>query len=86
MSNTESNKNVLESVSAISYMYYKSDNAGDMFSEAFKSNFAADHTSKRPIDSTSVMDNKSRMKEKFIEWGIKLKWVVLFPHLDGFNG
>jgi hypothetical protein len=47
-------------------MYYKSNN-GNMFSEAFKSNFVADHTSKRPIDSSSVMDNKSRMKEKFME-------------------
>jgi hypothetical protein len=35
MSQAERDKNVLESVSAISHMYYKSNN-GDMFSEAFK--------------------------------------------------
>jgi hypothetical protein len=26
------------------------------------------------------------MKAKFAEWGIDLKWVSLFPHIDDFNG
>jgi hypothetical protein len=26
------------------------------------------------------------MKTKFKEWGINLKWVALFPHIDDFNG
>jgi hypothetical protein len=26
------------------------------------------------------------MKAKFAKWGIDIKWVSLFPHIDDFNG
>jgi hypothetical protein len=30
--------------------------------------------------------SKERMIARFLAWGIHMKWVTLFPHVDDFNG
>jgi hypothetical protein len=49
--------------------------------------FTADHSASTPQHSNETDGRKSKdiMKAKFTEWGIDLKWVSLFPHIDDFN-
>ena len=35
---------------------------------------------------SSMKNSKERMIARFLEWGIDMKWVTLFPHVDDFNG
>jgi hypothetical protein len=62
-----------------------------MFAGAHISGFGADHVgggrAMMQHSATPRADTtKEQMKVKFGKWGIDLKWVVLFPHVDDFNG
>jgi hypothetical protein len=57
-----------------------------MFAEAHKDDFVSDHGSKRNTHTTAKEDKKSNVKLKFKEMGVELKYVVVFPHVDFFNG
>jgi hypothetical protein len=57
-----------------------------MFAEAHKADFVSDHGSKRNICTTAKEDKKMNMKLMFQEMGVELKYVVVFPHVDFFNG
>jgi hypothetical protein len=58
-----------------------------MYSGAHNAIFGADHQISRPQQGMTLgSKNKDHMKAKFLGWGINIKWVVLFPHVDDFNG
>ena len=76
-------KNVIESVSGICNVYSKV-SPTDMFAGAHFSEFGADHQSSTAQAVTT--NAKDVMKDRFMDWGIDLKWVTLFPHIDDFNG
>ena len=79
----ERKRNVLESVSGICNVYAKV-SPTDMFAGAHNSEFGADHQSSTMLALTK--NAKDVMKARFMDWGIDLKWVTLFPHVDDFNG
>jgi hypothetical protein len=83
------NKNVIKSVSGICNLYYKY-SLDDMFTGAHVAEIGADHSggniTVRQSPRKESQKNKDSMKTKFKEWGINLKWVVLFPHINDFNG
>ena len=58
------------------------------FGEVLKhhAQLVADHQSKNPFSSLTTKDTLLAMKKKFVEWGVDLQWVILFPHIDDFNG
>jgi hypothetical protein len=80
-------RNVIESVSGICNVYWKA-SSDNMFTGAHTAKFGVDHGSSPTPQSTNqeVGCTKNSMKAKFTEWGIDLKWVSLFPHIDDFNG
>ena len=49
---------------------------------------ALDHSAISPqlLTEPGEINSKDRMKAKFTAWGIDMKWVCLFPHVDDFNG
>jgi hypothetical protein len=85
-------KNVIESVSGICNVY-STDNKGNMFAGADGANFGAIHSNgggqkpapKKVAEKKESKKKQEKMKEKFAQWGIDLKWVILFPHIDDFN-
>ena len=79
-------KNVIESVSGICNVYQKA-STSVMYAGARHAQFVADHGTSLPQqDMSCASNNKDQMKDKFVTWGIHLKWVILFPHVDDFNG
>jgi hypothetical protein len=53
-------------------------------SGAFSSNHTSNTSTKQLLMANN--DKKLEMVSHFQKWGIKLEWVVLFPHIDDFNG
>jgi hypothetical protein len=80
MSETDREKNVIESVSALSNVYLRL-SQWDMFAAAHNCDFLLDHSS-----TIQSADNKMTMKVKFGRMGIDLKWMVVFPNVDDCNG
>ena len=80
-------RNVIESVSGICNIYSKASKS-DMFTGAHEVQVALDHSAISPqlLTEPGEINSKDRMKAKFTAWGIDMKWVCLFPHVDDFNG
>jgi hypothetical protein len=79
-------KNVIESVSGICNVYQRASKSS-MYSGAHSAIIGVDHQTSRPQQVTKhASNNKDHMQAKFLGWGIDPKWVVLFPHVDDFNG
>jgi hypothetical protein len=80
---------VIESVSGICNLYSKYISE-DMFTGAHVAEFGADHSrgpkTVKQSPKGRCTTTKESMKAKFEEWGIDLKWVSLFPHINDFNG
>ena len=68
-------KNVIESVSGICNVYSKERN-GNML-------VGVPGQNKSP--EKNIKTRQETMKDKFANWKIDLKWVILFPHVDDFN-
>jgi hypothetical protein len=68
-------KNALESVSAICNVY-SSDKKGNMFAGVHGRNVASEQNAKKKHE---------KMRDKFAQWKIDMKWVILFPHVNDFN-
>ena len=54
-------------------------NDSDMFTALFEHGGGHSTMAKNSL-------SKERMIARFLEWGIHMKWVTLFPHVDDFNG
>jgi hypothetical protein len=78
-------RNIIELVSGICNVYAKSSTI-KMYTGAHDAHFVPDHQSNNPSSSPTGTDTMVSMKKKFSEWGVNLQWVVLFPHIDDFNG
>ena len=79
-------KNVIESVSGICNIYQRASKSS-MYSSAHSAIIGVDHQTSRPQQVTKhASNNEDHMQAKFLGWGIDPKWVVLFPHVDDFNG
>jgi hypothetical protein len=80
-------QNVLESVSGICNVYFKASQR-DMFSRSHKLAFGVDHSVPVATQQASWITptKKDKMKAKFHQWGVNDKFVILFPHIDDFNG
>jgi hypothetical protein len=76
-------KNVIESVSGISNVY-TIDNEGNMFTGSNSDDRFFCEEDKKP-SVPNLKDKQGIMKERFAEWKIDLRWVILFPHVDDFN-
>jgi hypothetical protein len=80
--------NVIESLSGISNLYCTT-SQGDMYSGVDVDKVCSDHSTTSSASSSGGSHGSTKkdiMKSKFAEWGIKLKWVITFPHVDDFNG
>ena len=77
--------NVLESLLGISNLYSKYSQM-DMVSGAHHLELGMDHASSRKQIATPGISKKDSMKAKFVRCGVQLKWVILFPHVNDFNG
>jgi dihydroorotase len=69
------NRNIIESVSGICNVYL-TDQKGNMFTGV--------HGCKQAHEQ-KIRKKQEKMKEKFAQWRIELKWVILFQHVDDFN-
>jgi hypothetical protein len=78
-------RNVIESVLGICNVYSKSSTI-DMFTGAHHAQLVADHQSTNPSSSLTTKDTLLAMKNKLVEWGVDLQWVILFPHINDLNG
>jgi hypothetical protein len=78
-------RNIIESVSGICNVYAKSSTV-DMYTGAHDAQFVPDHQSNIPCSSLQTTKDNGFNEKKFSKWGVNLQWVVLFPHIDDFNG
>ena len=78
-------RNVIESISGTCNVYSKSSSIY-MFTGAYHAHLVANHQSTNSSSLMTTKDTLLAMKNKYVEWGVDLQWVVLFPHIDDCNG